>query len=191
MSASCSFLNACQWGIYNEVRDFIDSGVDINTCDGWGQNGLHYSLQSLDNGHENTIPLLIKAGIDINAQDDDGWNGLHIAILEDHENIIPSLIQAGIDINAQDADGCNGLHLAVKHNNNGKTFPLLIEAGIDINAQDFDGESALSMASRFGYESIECLLVDAGCALSEEDLQRNVVQNTLAANAVRRESAKN
>jgi len=32
--------------------------------------------------------------------------------------------------------------------------------------------------------------VDAGCALSEEDLKRDIIQNALAANAERRQSAK-
>jgi len=69
-------------------------------------------------------------------------------------------------------------------------IPLLIEAGIEVNAQDNDGRNGLRHALIYmHYYDLICVLVDVGCALSEEDLEHVTVQHVLEANAEQREDA--
>merc|ERR1712070_1324105 len=65
---------------------------------------------------------------------------------------------------------------------------VLIESGIDINAKDNDGSNALSIALEIDNEYIVRLFLDAGCALSEEDLEIDIVQRILEASLKEREA---
>ncbi len=67
---------AAERGDTEAVEQYLQSGVDVNVKDDFGQTPLHMAAYE---GHTETARLLLENGADVNARDDFGFTPLHEA----------------------------------------------------------------------------------------------------------------
>ena len=70
----------------------VESGVDIEERDYWGQPALHWAIEF---GQKRTLSLLLEAGADIEAKDDCNWTPLHRAVCKGNTEILSLLLKKG------------------------------------------------------------------------------------------------
>jgi serine/threonine-protein phosphatase 6 regulatory ankyrin repeat subunit A len=101
-------------GKTNEVKMLLDSGVDVNSKDSYGETALHETARY---GHDNTAALLLqrRADVNIQAERNNGWQPLHIAGHYGKIGVAMQLIDAGAGINKKDGRGDTALTLAVRN----------------------------------------------------------------------------
>ncbi|CAG0885022.1 unnamed protein product [Cyprideis torosa] len=76
--SGAAFLRAARAGNLEKVLDFLKNGIDINTCNGNGLNGLHLASKE---GHVNVVQELLKRGADVHSSTKKGNTSLHISSL--------------------------------------------------------------------------------------------------------------
>lgn len=77
-------------------------GTDIEERDGRGRTVLHIAVEQ---GLNDTVPMLLGRGASINAQNDDGQTPLHIAVEKDNEFLVLLLLSNHAEPNVRDAKG--------------------------------------------------------------------------------------
>lgn len=85
------FINACEVGDFDKVRNYISQGADIHAM---GDNALRVASE---NGHLNIVKFLIKSGADVNARS--GYP-LSRAAGNGHLHVAQILIDHGADVRA-------------------------------------------------------------------------------------------
>ena len=105
-----SIHEAAALGNIEAVKQFLDSGTDVNAKDKTGGTPLD---EAAGWGRKDIVELLIAKGADVNGKfDDDGSTPLHLAAWKGHFETAELLIAADADVNAKMEDGDTPLDLA-------------------------------------------------------------------------------
>ena len=105
-----SIHEAAALGNIEAVKQFLDSGTDVNAKDKTGGTPLD---EAAGWGRKEIVELLIAKGADVNAKfEDDGSTPLHLSAWKGHFETAELLITADADVNAKMEDGDTPLDLA-------------------------------------------------------------------------------
>ncbi|XP_016407777.1 ankyrin-1-like [Sinocyclocheilus rhinocerous] len=192
--ATTSFLRAARSGNLEKALDHIKNGIDINTANQNGLNGLHLASKE---GHVKMVLELLHQGIVLETTTKKGNTALHIAALAGQEQVVTELVNYGANVNAQSQKGFTPLYMAAQENHlevvkflldNGanQTIPtetgftplhiaahyenlnvaqLLLNRGADVNFMPKNGITPLHIASRRGNVIMVRLLLDRGAKI--------------------------
>jgi len=177
--------HACIRGRENIAKMLILRGADLNIQDGEGLNSLHHaSIRA----RVRITKLLIENGADVNVVDNNQYGAFYHACLGGHEKIMRLLVGAkDFDITTQNEHESDVLGWA--YNYRKKTIiSILLDAGIGtgIDLQGNFGTYALSFAREWKQQKLIQALIDAGCNISEDDLQDELVRESLCQNNKKR-----
>ncbi|XP_031712259.1 ankyrin-1a isoform X10 [Anarrhichthys ocellatus] len=123
--AGNSFLRAARSGNLDKALDHIKNGIDINTANQNGLNGLHLASKE---GHVKMVLELLHNGIVLETTTKKGNTALHIAALAGQEQVVTELVNYGADVNAQSQDGFTPLAVALQQGHE-NVVALLINYG--------------------------------------------------------------
>jgi hypothetical protein len=104
-----SIHEAAALGNIEAVKQFLDSGTDVNAKDKTGGTPLHRAAYY---GHKEIAELLISKGADVKAKNYGGYTPLHYAPTKE---IVELLIAKGADVNAKTKRGDTPLDWAIKY----------------------------------------------------------------------------
>ena len=114
-ASDISIHEAAALGNIEAVKQFLDSGTDVNAKDKTGGTPLD---EAAGWGRKDIVELLIAKGADVNAKfEDDGSTPLHLAAWKGHFETAELLIAKGADVNAKIEDGRTSLDRAEETNN--------------------------------------------------------------------------
>jgi len=165
-----SFANvfeAAREGAVEEVRLFIEQGVDVNAKAANGFAPLH---EAAINRRIEVAKILISAGADVNMQTIHGETApartpLHMAVFNGDVEFVKTLISAGADINAKNNPGITPLHVAALRGNI-EVAKILLSKGADVNAMDKDGNTPLAVANMSKHDHMVQYLKEIGGNMS-------------------------
>ena len=130
---------------FDEVKNLLNSGVDINVKDDIGWTPLHHAI-----GHDRKpiVEFLISNGANVNAVNNSGFPPMITALHRRNNNqlsYVVSLLANGADPNLlQKPDGWTPLLVACGNNIQLEIIKLLIAYGADVNAKNNnDGQNPL------------------------------------------------
>nr|UVI59172.1 ankyrin-1 [Homo sapiens] len=95
--AATSFLRAARSGNLDKALDHLRNGVDINTCNQNGLNGLHLASKE---GHVKMVVELLHKEIILETTTKKGNTALHIAALAGQDEVVRELVNYGANVNA-------------------------------------------------------------------------------------------
>ncbi len=160
------FRSAAGSGNIDDVREYLNDGVDVNAGSSRGYTAL---LLSAMRGHMEVVGFLIENGADINVKDNDGDSPLIAAVSNGHKKVVETLLEKGADINIRDRRGRTPLIKATE-SDAVEIVRILLQKGADVTPASYGNETALSIARERGYSEIEGLLLEkgAGTVVAEE-----------------------
>ncbi|XP_056232095.1 ankyrin-1a isoform X9 [Seriola aureovittata] len=123
--AGNSFLRAARSGNLDKALEHIKNGIDINTANQNGLNGLHLASKE---GHVKMVLELLHNGIVLETTTKKGNTALHIAALAGQEQVVTELVNYGANVNAQSQDGFTPLAVALQQGHE-NVVALLINYG--------------------------------------------------------------
>lgn len=147
-----------RYGSSLELKNILDSGVNINIQDNDGKTPLRIAVES---SFPKKVKLLLEAGADITIKDKYGQDVLMWAHSVEITNI---LLDAGADINSQDNDGFTPLMITIVNGDDLKAKEL-IKLGANINIKNDNGDNALYLAIVFKRTEIIDILKSKGAKL--------------------------
>uniref|UniRef100_A0A3Q2T6U2 Ankyrin 1 n=1 Tax=Fundulus heteroclitus TaxID=8078 RepID=A0A3Q2T6U2_FUNHE len=153
-----SFLRAARSGNLDKALDHIKNGININTANQNGLNGLHLASKE---GHVKMVLELLHAGIELEATTKKGNTALHIAALAGQEKVVAELIHYGANVNAQSHKGFSPLYMAAQENHL-EVVKFLLENGANQSLPTEDGFTPLAVALQQGHENVVALLINYG-----------------------------
>ncbi|KAM3599376.1 uncharacterized protein V6R79_004657 [Siganus canaliculatus] len=156
--AATSFLRAARSGNLDKALDHIKNGIDINTANQNGLNGLHLASKE---GHVKMVLELLHAGIELEATTKKGNTALHIAALAGQEKVVAELVNYGANVNAQSHKGFSPLYMAAQENHL-EVVKFLLENGANQSLPTEDGFTPLAVALQQGHENVVALLINYG-----------------------------
>uniref|UniRef100_A0A4W6BYR2 Ankyrin-1 n=1 Tax=Lates calcarifer TaxID=8187 RepID=A0A4W6BYR2_LATCA len=157
--AATSFLRAARSGNLDKALDHIKNGLDINTANQNGLNGLHLASKE---GHVKMVLELLHAGIELEATTKKGNTALHIAALAGQEKVVAELVNYGANVNAQSHQkGFSPLYMAAQENHL-EVVKFLLENGANQSLPTEDGFTPLAVALQQGHENVVALLINYG-----------------------------
>ncbi|KAI0016478.1 ankyrin repeat-containing domain protein [Xylariomycetidae sp. FL0641] len=175
----------------SKVRNFLETGVDINVVDDGGSTALTWAVSLR---REAIVELLLEHGADTNIPEASGRMPLHLAIdwmadnrmirtLVDHGADIEAqihmwtpllmackvgrgplaqfLVKKGANTNAEDHHGRRPLHWITMYGNR-RAAEVLVKYGADVNARDREGKTALMWATELQTPSMAKYLLSVG-----------------------------
>jgi ankyrin repeat protein len=86
--------DAAKSGDVEAARALLQSGVDINALDRYGQTAL---MVAAHGGHESLVEMLIEHGADLNVTAKYHLSALMLAVIAGHAGIARRLARAGTD----------------------------------------------------------------------------------------------
>uniref|UniRef100_A0A8C9S2C0 Ankyrin 1 n=1 Tax=Scleropages formosus TaxID=113540 RepID=A0A8C9S2C0_SCLFO len=156
--AATSFLRAARSGNLDKALDHIRNGIDINTANQNGLNGLHLASKE---GHVKMVLELLHNGIVLETTTKKGNTALHIASLAGQEQVVAELVNYGANVNAQSQKGFTPLYMAAQENHL-EVVKLLLENGANQSIPTEDGFTPLAVALQQGHENVVALLINYG-----------------------------
>uniref|UniRef100_A0AAX7VRS1 Ankyrin 1, erythrocytic b n=1 Tax=Astatotilapia calliptera TaxID=8154 RepID=A0AAX7VRS1_ASTCA len=156
--AATSFLRAARSGNLDKALDHIKNGIDINTANQNGLNGLHLASKE---GHVKMVLELLHSGIELEATTKKGNTALHIAALAGQEKVVAELVNYGANVNAQSHKGFSPLYMAAQENHL-EVVKFLLENGANQSLPTEDGFTPLAVALQQGHENVVALLINYG-----------------------------
>ncbi|XP_062873582.1 ankyrin-1a isoform X4 [Trichomycterus rosablanca] len=156
--AATSFLRAARSGNLEKALDHIKNGVDVNTANQNGLNGLHLASKE---GHVKMVLELLHNGIVLETTTKKGNTALHIAALAGQEQVVTELVNYGANVNAQSQKGFTPLYMAAQENHL-EVVKFLLENGANQNIPTEDGFTPLAVALQQGHENVVALLISHG-----------------------------
>nr|XP_023682212.1 ankyrin-1-like [Paramormyrops kingsleyae] len=156
--AATSFLRAARSGNLDKAMDHIKNGIDINTANQNGLNGLHLASKE---GHVKMVLELLHNNIDLEATTKKGNTALHIAALAGQERVVAELVNYGANVNAQSQKGFSPLYMAAQENHL-EVVKFLLENGANQSLPTEDGFTPLAVALQQGHENVVALLINYG-----------------------------
>jgi len=157
---------AAQLGNINQVRYFLDKGVDINVPEDNDYRNTPLHIAALHE-QDQMIEFLIKHGANINAGNAIDATPLHTAARGSIKSII-LLIKLGADINAQDKYGDTPLNQAARRGHLA-AMQQLIDHGADVNMLNNMNQAPLFKAVWYGYYDAARLLIESGANVNIVD----------------------
>ncbi|XP_036382333.1 ankyrin-1-like isoform X2 [Megalops cyprinoides] len=155
--AATSFLRAARSGNLDKALDHIKNGIDINTANQNGLNGLHLASKE---GHVKMVLELLHNGIVLETTTKKGNTALHIASLAGQEQVVTELVNYGANVNAQ-SQGFTPLYMAAQENHL-EVVKFLLENGANQSIPTEDGFTPLAVALQQGHENVVALLINYG-----------------------------
>ncbi|KAJ8401997.1 hypothetical protein AAFF_G00372320 [Aldrovandia affinis] len=156
--AATSFLRAARSGNLDKALDHIKNGIDINTANQNGLNGLHLASKE---GHVKMVLELLHKGIILETTTKKGNTALHIAALAGQEKVVAELVNYGANVNAQSQKGFSPLYMAAQENHL-EVVKFLLENGANQSLPTEDGFTPLAVALQQGHENVVALLINYG-----------------------------
>nr|XP_057928086.1 ankyrin-1a isoform X7 [Doryrhamphus excisus] len=156
--AGNSFLRAARSGNLDKALEHIKNGIDINTANQNGLNGLHLASKE---GHVKMVLELLHNGIVLETTTKKGNTALHIAALAGQEQVVTELVNYGANVNAQSQKGFTPLYMAAQENHL-EVVKFLLENGANQSIPTEDGFTPLAVALQQGHENIVALLINYG-----------------------------
>nr|XP_029476225.1 ankyrin-1-like isoform X7 [Oncorhynchus nerka] len=156
--AVTSFLRAARSGNLDKALDHIKNGIDINTSNQNGLNGLHLASKE---GHVKMVLGLLHAGIVLETTTKKGNTALHIAALAGQEKVVAELVNYGANVNSQSQKGFSPLYMAAQENHL-EVVKFLLENGANQSLPTEDGFTPLAVALQQGHENVVALLINYG-----------------------------
>ncbi|CAB1318604.1 unnamed protein product, partial [Coregonus sp. 'balchen'] len=156
--ATTSFLRAARSGNLDKALDHIKNGIDINTSNQNGLNGLHLASKE---GHVKMVLGLLHAGIVLETTTKKGNTALHIAALAGQERVVAELVNYGANVNSQSQKGFSPLYMAAQENHL-DVVKFLLENGANQSLPTEDGFTPLAVALQQGHENVVALLINYG-----------------------------
>uniref|UniRef100_A0AAR2KEL3 ZU5 domain-containing protein n=1 Tax=Pygocentrus nattereri TaxID=42514 RepID=A0AAR2KEL3_PYGNA len=156
--AATSFLRAARSGNLDKALDHIKNGIDINTANQNGLNGLHLASKE---GHVKMVLELLHNGIVLETTTKKGNTALHIAALAGQEHVVTELVNHGANVNAQSQKGFTPLYMAAQENHL-EVVKFLLENGANQSIPTEDGFTPLAVALQQGHENVVALLINYG-----------------------------
>ncbi|XP_036382338.1 ankyrin-1-like isoform X7 [Megalops cyprinoides] len=156
--AATSFLRAARSGNLDKALDHIKNGIDINTANQNGLNGLHLASKE---GHVKMVLELLHNGIVLETTTKKGNTALHIASLAGQEQVVTELVNYGANVNAQSQKGFTPLYMAAQENHL-EVVKFLLENGANQSIPTEDGFTPLAVALQQGHENVVALLINYG-----------------------------
>lgn len=144
------FYDACQFGVMDVVRCFVEHGVDIHSLDEWA---LSMAILS---GRLDIVQYLVDHGADVHAGY--GW-GLYLAAAYGCSKVLEYLIEQGVDISGHESM----LLSRAAFFDDVHTLQLLLDHGVDIHT---DNDIALKTAEKFDRLNAVEFLVKNGANIS-------------------------
>lgn len=149
------FREACLEGKIEQVEQFIQNGMDVQSIDQDGRSGL---MLACFNGHIEIVRKLLEEGSKINRTDNMGRTALMYASTGHYPKTVELLLSKGADPNLVDNDeGFTALMFAGAEGNI-KVVSLLLEHGADPSLKDKDGDTAESFARKNGHTEVADLI---------------------------------
>ena len=164
-----SLLHAAKFGNYDELKDFIKQGANINAMDDSTNTALHRAAAY---GHLNIVQYLVELGADINQKACYGATPLLEACKYGKTDAAKYLIKAGSDVNTTDIYGATPLHWAAM---GGYTdiIEALTGAGAKVDAEDEYYRTPLHYAAYAGEIDAVQFLLKKGAKLDMRDTGGN------------------
>ncbi|XP_060037932.1 ankyrin-1 isoform X11 [Erinaceus europaeus] len=156
--AATSFLRAARSGNLDKALDHLRNGVDINTCNQNGLNGLHLASKE---GHVKMVIELLHKEIVLETTTKKGNTALHIAALAGQDEVVRELVNYGANVNAQSQKGFTPLYMAAQENHL-EVVKFLLENGANQNVATEDGFTPLAVALQQGHENVVAHLINYG-----------------------------
>ncbi|XP_039517623.1 ankyrin-1a isoform X3 [Pimephales promelas] len=156
--ATTSFLRAARSGNLDKALDHIKNGIDINTANQNGLNGLHLASKE---GHVKMVLELLHHGIVLETATKKGNTALHIAALAGQEQVVTELVNYGANVNAQSQKGFTPLYMAAQENHL-EVVKFLLDNGANQTIPTEDGFTPLAVALQQGHENVVALLINHG-----------------------------
>ncbi|XP_053434472.1 ankyrin-1 isoform X5 [Nycticebus coucang] len=156
--AATSFLRAARSGNLDKALDHLRNGVDINTCNQNGLNGLHLASKE---GHVKMVVELLHKEIILETTTKKGNTALHIAALAGQDAVVRELVNYGANVNAQSQKGFTPLYMAAQENHL-EVVKFLLENGANQNVATEDGFTPLAVALQQGHENVVAHLINYG-----------------------------
>ncbi|XP_037382032.1 ankyrin-1 isoform X3 [Talpa occidentalis] len=156
--AATSFLRAARSGNLDRALDHLRNGVDINTCNQNGLNGLHLASKE---GHVKMVVELLHKEIILETTTKKGNTALHIAALAGQDEVVRELVNYGANVNAQSQKGFTPLYMAAQENHL-EVVKFLLENGANQNVATEDGFTPLAVALQQGHENVVAHLINYG-----------------------------
>jgi len=157
-------LSAYQ-GDLDQVRCFIEKGVDVYAMDSYGATSLHYAA---GRGNKEVVDFLVARGADVNSEDKGNTTPLHRAALGGHKDVVELLIDNAANINARDQWNDAPMHYAVWSGIT-EVVELFVEKGAEVNAKDEWGWSPLHYMADRNYRDMAVFLIAKGADVNAED----------------------
>uniref|UniRef100_A0A4W5RGS2 Ankyrin 1 n=1 Tax=Hucho hucho TaxID=62062 RepID=A0A4W5RGS2_9TELE len=152
--AVTSFLRAARSGNMDKAIDHIKNGIDINTANQNGLNGLHLASKE---GHVKMVLELLHGGIDVETQTKDGFTPLAVALQQGHENVVALLINYGTKGKVR----LPALHIAAR-NDDTRTAAVLLQNDPNADVLSKTGFTPLHIAAHYENLSVAQLLLNRG-----------------------------
>jgi ankyrin repeat protein len=139
------------------VREFINSGIDINTHHpDAGSALMAASLQ----GHQAMVDTLLELGAAVDQQHGSTqMSPLHMAAANGHVDVVALLLNSGASVDAHDDQQWTPLMFAAQEGHT-QVVTTLLAAGADVDSGDDHGCSALMQAARSGHSDAAQTLLD-------------------------------
>uniref|UniRef100_A0A672P5F6 Ankyrin-1-like n=1 Tax=Sinocyclocheilus grahami TaxID=75366 RepID=A0A672P5F6_SINGR len=145
-------------GNLEKALDHIKNGIDVNTANQNGLNGLHLASKE---GHVKMVLELLHHGIVLETTTKKGNTALHIAALAGQEQVVTELVNYGANVNAQSQKGFTPLYMAAQENHL-EVVKFLLDNGANQTIPTEDGFTPLAVALQQGHENVVALLINHG-----------------------------
>ena len=135
------FVLAARYGQRSLVRYMLQSGVDVNAVDVYGDTAL---ISAAGGGHLAVVGDLLVAGADIDTVNDAGHTALMNAAMKGRADVVELLLDEDADIAVETGAGETALTKAVQYGSR-VVADILLVRGADPNVQNtFKSSSPLS-----------------------------------------------
>uniref|UniRef100_A0A8C4IKU0 ZU5 domain-containing protein n=1 Tax=Dicentrarchus labrax TaxID=13489 RepID=A0A8C4IKU0_DICLA len=152
--AGNSFLRAARSGNLDKALDHIKNGIDINTANQNGLNGLHLASKE---GHVKMVLELLHNGIVLETTTKDGFTPLAVALQQGHENVVALLINYGTKGKVR----LPALHIAAR-NDDTRTAAVLLQNDPNPDVLSKTGFTPLHIAAHYENLNVAQLLLNRG-----------------------------
>ncbi len=157
-------LNAIKFGTVDDVKRWVDKGIDFNFKD--NKKGIPI-IEAAKSDKREVINLLINKEVDVNAKNADGKTALHhVRSVE----MLELLIKAGADVNVIDNSGKTILHSAAE-NKRTNCLEFILNNTFLLNELDIEGNSALFYALK------SFNIINIGIFLSKKNINIDAIHS--------------
>ena len=191
-------FEAAQKGSVDDVRFFIEQGVDVNVKDDEiGATPLHKAAER-KNISIKILEYLIEQGANVNEKIPKyGLTPLHLAVIHKCDiDIVKYLVELGADVNESswaggtlpcavryhsrveileylieagaDIDRNDVIAIAVEYHAKAEVFKFLIAKGAEVNGRDYHSPSGMTPIEFVDSEEIKMILREAGAKTGDE-----------------------